>query len=389
MLSRRSGRSRGLLPVWRCNAANQSLFEVAPTSYPEVNCGRSRAGDLGSRTGSRRFTTETRTLLVVLGVVVSAFFMYVAVRGAHLGQTVDALRATNYAMLVPALALLGLAFFIRAVRWRSLFAPGRKPPLPDVVAAQFVGYLANAILPVRAGEAAAIVTLNKRARTPIAEGTATVFVQRAEDVLSLVLLLFLMLPWLPDLSWLQAAAAISAVLIGALVVVIFLILRFGEGVVQLLAKPLAWLPFVPKDALERAPSHFMRGLAGLVTPRIALVSFGWTTLSWIVLGVGFWVVMRASDIHLSPLAGVLVVIGIGLAMILPSSPAAVGVFEGATVVVLSAYGVGDSVALSYAFVLHLLNVLPLFAVAAALLVARRLRRPTPVPAMLGDSALER
>ena len=329
-------------------------------------------------------------LLVVAGIVVSAFFMYIAVRGAHPEQTLDALRATNYLMLVPALALLAAAFFIRAIRWHSLFTPERKPSLPDVVAAQFVGYLANAILPVRAGEAAAIVTLNKRARTPIAEGTATVFVQRAEDVLSLVLLLFVMLPWLPDLSWLRAVVAISVALVVALAVIALLVLRFGEGAVRVLAKPLAWLPFIPKDALERAPAHFLRGLAGLVTPRIALVSFGWTTLSWVVLGVGFWLVLLASDIHLSPLAGVLVVIGIGLAMILPSSPAAVGVFEGATVVVLTAYGVGDSVALSYAFVLHLLNVLPLFAVAAALLVVRRLRRAAPTaPPILGDSALER
>ena len=343
---------------------------------------------MGDRTESRRFWTETRTLLVAAGILVSAVFMYVAVRGAHLEQTLDALRATNYAMLVPALGLLAAAFFIRAVRWRSLFTPDRKPPLPDVVAAQFVGYLANAILPVRAGEAAAIVALNRRARTPIAEGTATVFVQRAEDVLSLVLLLVVMLPWLPDLSWLRAAVAISVVLLAALLVIALLVLRFGEGVVRVLARPLARLPFIPKDALERAPAHFVRGLAGLVTPRIALISFGWTTLSWIVLGVGFWVVMRASDIQLSPLAGILVVIGIGLAMILPSSPAAIGVFEGATVVVLTAYGIGDSVALSYALVLHMLNVLPLFAVAAALLVARRLRREGPVPTLLGDSALE-
>ena len=346
-------------------------------------CGRSGLGGMGDRTASRRVRIDTRVLLVVAGVVVSSFFMYLAVRGAHLGQTLDALRATNYAMLVPALALLATAFFIRAVRWRSLFAPERKPPLPDVVAAQFVGYLANAILPVRAGEAAAIVTLNKRARIPIAEGTATVFVQRAEDVLSLVLLLLVMLPWLPDLSWLQAAVAISGLLVVALVVIAVLVLRFGEGVVRLLVKPLAWLPFVPRDALERAPAHFLRGLAGLVTPRIAFVSFAWTTLSWIVLGVGFWVVLRASDIHLSPLAGILVVIGIGLAMILPSSPAAVGVFEGATVVVLTAYGVGDSVALSYAFVLHLLNVLPLFVVAAALLLVRRLRRANRVQPAVG------
>jgi hypothetical protein len=328
-----------------------------------------------------------RTGLIVLGIVVSAAFMYVAVHGAHPGDTIDALGETEWAWIVPSLALLGLAFFLRCVRWHSLFHRTVRPPLADVVSAQFVGYVANAVLPVRAGEAAAIVTLNRRARTPIAEGTATVLVQRAEDVLSLVLLLFLMLPWLPHVTWLRAAGALAIVLLALLAVVAAVILRFGDRAIGFLMRPLRWLPFISAEALARAPSEFMRGLAGLLTPRIALVSFAWTTLSWIVLGVGFWLLSIGSGIEVSPLAGLLVVIAIGLAMILPSSPAALGVFEGATVVTLSAYGVEDSVALSYAFVLHALNVLPLLAVAAGLLVVGRLRgdRKTPV---LTDAVLD-
>jgi glycosyltransferase 2 family protein len=107
---------------------------------------------------------------------------------------------------------------------------------------------------------------------------------------------------------------------------------------------------------------------------MALVSFAWTTLSWIVLSFAFWLVLKSTGIGLSPLAGALVVIGIGLAMILPSSPAALGVFEGATVVVLAAYGVDESQALSYALVLHAMNVLPLFAVALAYVAVRRIAR---------------
>jgi uncharacterized protein (TIRG00374 family) len=329
-----------------------------------------------------------RTGLIVVGIVVSAVFMYIAVRGAHPGDTIDALGDTNWAWLVPSLALLGLAFFLRCIRWHSLFHRGVRPPLADVVSAQFVGYVANAILPVRAGEAAAIVTLNRRARTPIAEGTATVFVQRAEDVLSLVLLLFLMLPWLPQVSWLRAAGVVALVLLAVLAVVAATILRFGDRSIGFLMRPLRWLPFISADALARAPSEFIRGLAGLLTPRIALVSFAWTTLSWIVLGLGFWLLSIGSGIEVSPLAGLLVVIAIGLAMILPSSPAALGVFEGATVVALSAYGVADSVALSYAFVLHALNVLPLLLVAAGLIVARRLRGEGASAPVLTEAVLD-
>ena len=339
--------------------------------------------------GRRGQLLGARTLLIALGLVVSGVFTYIAVRGAHLGQTVDALHTIDYAWLVPSLGLLVLAFFIRAVRWWSLFTPGRRPPFRAVVSAQFVGYVGNAVLPVRAGEAAAIITLNKKARTPVAEGTATLFVQRAEDVLSLVVLLFVMLPWLPHVSWLRAAGIAAVVLLLGLALITALVMRFGDGAIRIFVKPLRLLPFLPGDALEHAPTHFVRGLVGLLSPRVAIVSFAWTALSWVVLGFGYWLVLEASGIELSPLAGLLVVIGIGLAMILPSSPAALGVFEGATVVVLSAYGVADSLALSYALVLHALNVVPLFVVAAGMLALRRFRRRAPVAMPFPETTLER
>jgi glycosyltransferase 2 family protein len=54
-------------------------------------------------------------------------------------------------------------------------------------------------------------------------------------------------------------------------------------------------------------------------------------------------------------------VAVGLAMIVPSSPAAVGVFEAAVVVALRAYDVPKPEALSYALVLHALNFLPYIA----------------------------
>ena len=331
---------------------------------------------------------RSRTALILIGVVVSALFTYVAVRQAHPAQTGDALLATSYAWLLPALALMLLAFVIRAVRWQSLFPRGERPPLGRVTTSLFIGYLGNTVLPARAGEAARTVALNKSTGKPVAQIVGTIIVERAQDVLSLVLLLFLMFPWLPDVTWLRAAGYLAVGLVLALALCAAVLLVWGERAARVLLRPLARLPFIPREALERAPAHFTTGLTGLVSPRIAIVSFAWTTLSWITVGASYWLVLVASGIDLSPLAGELVVIAIGLALILPSSPAALGVFEGATVIALGAYGIDGSEALSYSLVLHALNVLPLVAIALAVLAVRRLRRrratePEPVPGELG------
>lgn len=315
-----------------------------------------------------------RAVLFVFGVAVSLFFGYLAVRDIRPADTWQAFLDTDYVWLVPGTALFALAFFIRAVRWRALFTRARRPPLWPVVQSLFVGYLANNLLPVRAGEAARVVALNKLSRTSVAESTATVIVERAFDVLALLLLLFLMLPWLPEITWMQTAALLALFLLAALAALAIVFVRYGDRPLQFLFRPLGRISFLPRDSIARAPANFLHGLAGLLNVRLGFVAFGWTTLSWLVLGLSFWCVMEAFHLGLSPLAGLLVVIAIGLAMILPSSPAALGVFEGATVLVLSAYSIDSSTALSYALVLHATNFFPFIVVALVVLGLRRTRR---------------
>jgi uncharacterized protein (TIRG00374 family) len=273
--------------------------------------------------------------------------------------------------------VLAAAFFVRVVRWHSLFEPGRRPGLRPLATALFAGYLFNNLLPVRAGEAVRIGALNKLARTPVTEAAATVLIERAYDVLSLLVLLFVTLPWLPHVTWLRAAGLLALGLTVMLAVAAFVFARFGAQAARFAFRPLLRLTFLPPESIERAPDDFLRGLGGLLRPRIAIVAFAWTTFSWLVVAAAYWLVMLAFHLGLSPVAGLLVVIGIGLAMILPSSPAALGVFEGAAVVVLGAYGIADSRALSYALVLHTLSVVPFLVLAVPVLGTRLLQRGSP------------
>ena len=162
----------------------------------------------------------------------------------------------------------------------------------------------------RAGEAARTIALNRSSGTSVAECVATIFVERAWDVLSLVLLLFLMLPALPHVIWLRGAAVLAAVLLAVVAVIAFVVIRWGERPLRTLMRPLRWFPFIPPALVDEAPAQFVQGLAGLVRARIAGISFLWTTLSWIVLGVAYWLVMVAFDLGLPPLAGELVVIAL-------------------------------------------------------------------------------
>ena len=316
-----------------------------------------------------------RAALLWLGIAVTVVFTYLAVRNAHLSEVRDALRNSNQLWLLPALAVLAVAVWLRAVRWWSLFARETRPPLAAVTRALLIGYFFNNVLPLRAGEAARIVALNREAGTSRAETVATAVLERVYDVLALLLLLFAMLPWLPDVTWLRAAAVFGAIVaLGALAAVVAL-MRFGHRPLHFVLRPLGRLPRLDAARIERSALNLEQGLAGLRHPEIALPAALWTVLSWLVVGVSAWLVALGFDlgVSLSPLAGIFVIITINLALVLPSSPAAVGVFEAATLLALDAYGISESRALSYAVVLHALNFLPFIAVGVWLVRRARLR----------------
>lgn len=316
-----------------------------------------------------------RAALLWVGIGVTVVFTYLAVRNAHLSEVRDALGESNMLWLLPALAALAVAVWLRALRWWSLFGRSTRPPLAAVTRALFVGYFFNNVLPLRAGEAARIVALNRDTGTSRAEIVATAVLERVYDVLALLLLLFVMLPWLPDVRWLRAAAVFGAVVAVGALAAVFLLMRFGHRPLHFVLRPLGRLPMVEPERVERGALNLEQGLAGLRHPEIALPAAFWTVLSWVVVGVSAWLVTLGFDlgVSLSPLAGIFVVITINLALVLPSSPAAVGVFEAATLLALDAYGITESRALSYALVLHALNFLPFIAVGLWLVRRARFR----------------
>lgn len=308
-----------------------------------------------------------RTVLAWSGLAVTVVFAYVAVRDVDAAEAWRAIREANGWWLVPSLALLVLAVALRAVRWRYLFVAQTRPPLGAVTRALLIGYLFNNVLPARAGEAARVVALRQATGVSKAESTGTIVIERAYDVLSLLVLLFVLAPWLPEVTWLTTAVVLAIVLGAMLAAGIAVIAIWGDRPLRALLRPLARLSFVHPERLEGIAANLTQGLAALHRWRFAVTAFVLTTVSWIVLGISFWVAMLAFDLGLSPVAGMFVLIAIGLASILPSSPAGLGVFEAATVVALGAYGVPDSPALSYAVVLHVVNFVPYLAVGAIVL----------------------
>jgi glycosyltransferase 2 family protein len=308
--------------------------------------------------GARARSRTTTLSLVTAGFVVSAVFTYLAIRNVHPGQVWTSLRESNYWWAVPSIALLGASQAVRALRWQYLFPATTRPPYGPVLEATLLGQFFNNVLPARAGEAARVIALNRTAGTAATEVAATVVVERLYDVIALLAMLFVLLPWLPEVTWVHAASILAIALVVLTAAGTVAMVRYGERPARWLLRPFARLPFVSTEQTERAAASIHRGAASLYDPGLALVATLLTIVSWLLLALSAWLLMLGFDLGLSLLAGVLVMVAVGLAWILPSSPAAVGVFEAAVLISLKAYGIEKSEALSYALVLHAVNFFP-------------------------------
>jgi uncharacterized membrane protein YbhN (UPF0104 family) len=320
--------------------------------------------------------TASRAGLLLLGTAVSALFLWLSVRNVQVDLFWDALRACYYLWLIPALGGIAVAVVIRSWRWQLLFSPETRPPLGAVTRALLVGQLFNVILPLRAGEAARIVVLHQETRTSRAEAIGTAVVERLYDVLALLLLVIAASPFLPEVTWLDRAAALSGGLLVLVVIGALVIARFGARPARVVLAPLAVLPVLTRAHTDAAADRLVRGLGALHRPSLVLPAFILSVASWLVLAVSNWLILVAFDLGLGYEAGVLILVTTTLSLLIPSAPGGLGVFEAGGVVALGAYGIDESTALSATVVLHALNLFPYVVVGAFVLHRHALRLRT-------------
>jgi len=300
----------------------------------------------------------SRAGFFVVGAAVSALFLWLSFRNVDLELFWDAFKSCDYIWLVPALGGIAVAVVIRSWRWQLLFHPETRPPFGATTRALLVGQLFNVVLPMRAGEAARIVVLHQEAQTSRAESLGTAVVERLYDVLALLLLLIAASPFLPEVTWIDRAEALSAALLVVVVVGAVVVGRYGARPVRVVLAPIAILPIVTREHTDAAAERLTRGLGALHQLRLVAPAFVLSVVSWLVLAFSYWLVLVAFDLGLGFTAGVLILVTTTLSLLIPSAPGGVGVFEAGGLVALRAYGIDESTALSATVVLHMLNVVP-------------------------------
>ena len=135
----------------------------------------------------------SRFCRAAVAIVLTAVVFY----WSHPAKVLDAALAADWRWLATAVALVLVDRTLMAMRWIELLvalAPGSRPPLPTVIRVFFVSSLVSNVLPSVGADLYRAYELS-RYNVHLAESTASVLMDRALGVLSVVLVAAVALPF--------------------------------------------------------------------------------------------------------------------------------------------------------------------------------------------------
>jgi len=175
---------------------------------------------------------RARVWKVAAGLLLSAFALWLTLRHVDRADFVRAIAAARLPWLLLALAAFVLMFVLRAARWAVLLGG---TPFWTTFHALTIGYMMNAILPLRAGELGRAYVVSDRTGVGMARALSSVVVERVVDLASVVLLFAgfaVRVPMPPAFSRAASLGAVAVVVAVAAGVVVVAKAKAFEAIVR-------------------------------------------------------------------------------------------------------------------------------------------------------------
>ena len=230
----------------------------------------------------------------VIGLSISVALLWWVFRGEDLGAIATEIAAADPWWLLASASVATGGNLVRAMRWKVLLSPLRPHTgLGNRFAATMIGFMANNLLPARAGELVRAWSFARMEKMSVSGCLASLAVERFLDgvIIVTLLVLSLSLPGFPadaaiaSQSFEGALAAMVAVL--AIFAIAATVVLWRPGLARAVARPFA--SRLPGRAGERVLpilDGLIEGLGALRRPSLLIRGMVWSLFFW-ALAFGF------------------------------------------------------------------------------------------------------
>ncbi len=290
---------------------------------------------------------------------ISLVFVGLFLRATHPREIADALQGANYWWLIPGVAVLFLAIIVRCARW-SLLMRTVQPMTPwQLFPYAIIGYMANNLLPARAGELVRAYVLGERERVSRLGTLGTIAVERLFDGCALVLMLLISgsIVGFED-SRLRAIAWASSGLFIVAFAGFYLLTHSEVRARRVLHRLVRLLPDRFEPRVETLTDSLVGSLRSVHDWRSLSMVVVLSGLAWTVEAAAYLVIGQGFDLGVSFGHYCLLLAAANLAIIIPTFFGGTGPFEWAAKLVLVDAGVAEGVAGAYSVIAHAVILIP-------------------------------
>ncbi len=250
---------------------------------------------------------------------------------------------------------------VRALRWRVILQPepGQEPRTWHLFGCLNVAYFVNNILPFQTGDLWRAFLLSELNGTSATRTLSSVVVERVLDVLTLLVLLLVLVPFLDIPSWAKGPSITFACVFSALAVALLVAALKRSFALRVFDRLLEFAPARARPKLRQMAGAFLDGLAVMTRPRVTAQLFAYSLVVWLLASSVMFAGLRAFDVDLGPGAAVFLIVATTFGFFVPSTPGAFGLYHAIVIATLeNFFGIDKNVAVSCALVIHLVFYLP-------------------------------
>jgi hypothetical protein len=301
---------------------------------------------MDSNSNSGTSFLRSRAFLLTLAGIFAAVLLYYSLRGIDWSQVWLKLSHAELKFILIWFGIVTVALVLRALRWRVLLTADGPVDVATAFWATSAGYFGNNFLPFRAGEV--VRTLMICARTGMSRSfvLTTALSERLFDAITLVsgaAILLLTLTTKP--GWFADAGTPFSVLgLGGVLAIVLL-----PKLEPLWASILRKMP-IPAGVTEKLIGIMEKVLAGIRAlhdlKRFFLFA-GFTIVIWSCDTVTVVIGMKALGMSMSLSVAFLLITGLALGSVLPSTPGYVGIYQVVAIKVMMPFHYSKDDAIAY------------------------------------------
>lgn len=313
---------------------------------------------------------------MLIGLALSAFFLYLAFRKTDLHDLWQHLSAARYGLLIPASILTIIALWIRAMRWGLLLNPLKRIGVGTLFSATSIGFMCNNILPMRLGEVIRAYVISRSSGVRTSAAFATIIIERLFDLFSMIGIFGILLVFAPFYHRSFKIGALLAFAAGLLALAGLVFFHLKPRPIERLFE---WmLPERIRGRVLGLLRSFGEGLEIFRDFRRLLGIGALTLIMWLLIAVVIEICFRSARLedasHALPgTASLMVLVVIAIGVMVPSGPGFVGTLQAAAILGLAIIGYRDTDrALSFSILYHATQWFPVVLVGLVYLVKENL-----------------